>query len=55
VTVAAVALQKAALISYQHGRIRVLDRRGLEASACECYEVVRREFDRLLEKASSRA
>jgi CRP-like cAMP-binding protein len=48
VTVSAGKLQKAALIRYQHGRIRVLDRAGLEAKSCECYEVVRREFDRLL-------
>jgi hypothetical protein len=41
-------LQKAMLIRYQRGRIRVLDRAGLEPPSCECYEVVRREFDRLL-------
>jgi CRP-like cAMP-binding protein len=48
VTVCAGKLQKAGLIRYQHGRICVLDRAGLEACSCECYEVVRREFDRLL-------
>jgi CRP-like cAMP-binding protein len=48
VTVAAGLLQKAGLISYQRGRIRVVDRAGLEGGACECYETVRREFDRLL-------
>jgi CRP-like cAMP-binding protein len=53
VTVAAGKLQKAALISYQRGRIRVLDRAGLEARACECYAVVRREFERLLPEPSS--
>ncbi len=48
VTVSAGALQKAGLIQYQRGRIRVMDRPGLEAASCECYEVVRREFDRLV-------
>ncbi len=41
-------LQKAGLIDYQRGHIRVLDRPALEARVCECYEVVRREYDRLL-------
>jgi CRP-like cAMP-binding protein len=41
-------LQKAALIDYSGGRIRVLDRKGLENRTCECYEVVRKEYDRLL-------
>ena len=48
VTVAAGKLQDAGLISYQRGLITVLDRPGLEARVCECYEVVRREFTRLL-------
>ena len=41
-------LQRAGLISYHRGHITVLDRAGLEAHACECYQVVRREFGRLL-------
>ncbi len=41
-------LQRAGLISYHRGHITVLDRAGLEAHACECYQVVRKEFDRLL-------
>lgn len=41
-------LQKAGLIRYVRGRITVLDREGLEAAACECYRVVRTEYDRLL-------
>ena len=41
-------LQKAGLIRYQRGRITVVDRPGLEARTCECYQVVRTEFDRLL-------
>jgi CRP-like cAMP-binding protein len=48
VTVAAGLLQRAGLIRYQRGRIRIADRAGLEAGACECYETVRQELDRLL-------
>lgn len=48
VTEGALKLQKAGLISYSRGRITVLDRRGLELRTCECYEVVKREYDRLL-------
>jgi len=48
VTAAAGRLQEQGLISYVRGRIRILDRRGLEASACECYKVVKDEYERLL-------
>jgi CRP-like cAMP-binding protein len=48
VTEAAGKLQQAGLIEYSRGRIRVLNRPGLEARVCECYQVVRTEFDRLL-------
>src|SRR4249920_3384243 len=48
VTEAAGKLQDAGLIRYSRGQITVLDRPGLEARACECYQVVRTEFDRLL-------
>ena len=48
VTVAAGALQRAGYVHYEKGRIRVTDRAGLEAAACECHSIVRREFDRLL-------
>lgn len=41
-------LQKAGLIRYSRGRIKILDRCGLEATSCECYQVVKAEFDRLL-------
>jgi CRP-like cAMP-binding protein len=48
VTEAAGQLQRAGLISYQRGHITVIDRPGLERRTCECYEVVKREYDRLL-------
>jgi CRP-like cAMP-binding protein len=48
VTEAAGALQKAGLIRYRRGRITVLDRAGLERRVCECYAVVKQEYDRLL-------
>lgn len=48
VTEAAGKLQKAGLIKYHRGHIDVLDRAGLEARACECYAVVKKECDRLL-------
>jgi CRP-like cAMP-binding protein len=48
VTEAAGKLQSAGLIHYSRGRITVLDRPGLEARVCECYNVVREEFRRLL-------
>ena len=48
VTAAAGNLQSAGLIHYSRGRITILDRKKLEARACECYGVVKKEFDRLL-------
>ena len=48
VTEAAGKLQGAGLVRYRRGKITVLDRTGLEARTCECYQVVKREFDRLL-------
>jgi hypothetical protein len=47
VTEAARRLQTAGLIHHSRGHIAVLDRRQLEARACECYAVVKREYDRL--------
>src|SRR5581483_2116417 len=48
-TVSAVAasLQQAGLIRYVHGRVTVLNRKGLEAVSCECYQVIRAHFDKL--------
>lgn len=48
VTEAAGNLQRAGLIEYQRGRITALDRPGLEQRSCECYAVVKKEYDRLL-------
>src|SRR6187397_3261493 len=48
VTEAALKLQKSGLIRYARGRISVLDRGGLEKRTCECYAVVKNEYDRLL-------
>ena len=47
VTVAAGMFQKAGLIEYSHGRVRIVDRKGLEKAACECYAVIRDEYMRL--------
>jgi CRP-like cAMP-binding protein len=48
VTEAALKLQRAGLIRYARGHISVLDRAGLEDRTCECYSVVKKEYDRLL-------
>jgi CRP-like cAMP-binding protein len=48
VTEAAGQLHRAGLIRYQRGHITILDRAGLERRTCECYAVVKKEYDRLL-------
>jgi CRP-like cAMP-binding protein len=48
VTEAAGKLQRAGLIEYSRGHITVIDRKGVEARVCECYQVVKTESDRLL-------
>ena len=48
VTVAAGRLQDAGLINYRRGHINILDRQGLEKNVCECYAVVKSEYERLL-------
>ncbi len=48
VTESALKLQRAGLIRYARGHITVLDRPGLERRTCECYQVVKTEYDRLL-------
>jgi CRP-like cAMP-binding protein len=54
VTEGAIKLQHAGLIQYSRGHITVLDRLGLEQRSCECYAVVKREYDRLLPDIVSR-
>jgi CRP-like cAMP-binding protein len=51
VTEGALKLQRAGLIRYARGHITVLDRVGLESRTCECYAVVKQEYDRLLPRA----
>jgi Mn-dependent DtxR family transcriptional regulator len=48
VTEGALKLQEAGLIRYKRGRVVLLDRKGLERRTCECYAVVKKEYDRLL-------
>ncbi|MBN3959496.1 Crp/Fnr family transcriptional regulator [Nostoc sp. NMS8] len=48
VTVAASTLSRAGMISYQRGQINILKREDLEATSCECYQVIQKEFARLL-------
>jgi CRP-like cAMP-binding protein len=47
VTLAAGILNKSGLIAYSRGKVFVKDREGLEKAACECYQTIRKEFDRL--------
>ncbi len=52
VSVAASTLQRAGIIRYQHGRITIVDREGLENAACECYETISGEYRRLFGESS---
>jgi CRP-like cAMP-binding protein len=47
------ALQRQGLINYQRGRITIRDRAGLEAASCECYALIRREYERQLASPAS--
>lgn len=53
VTLAAQSLQTAGLISYRRGKIKVLDRAGLEKASCECYAIVKERFDAFLTPPST--
>jgi CRP-like cAMP-binding protein len=53
VTLAAQSLQTAGLISYQRGKIRVVNRAGLEQASCECYAMVRERFEAFLTPPST--
>ncbi|MDP9302482.1 MAG: helix-turn-helix domain-containing protein [Actinomycetota bacterium] len=48
VSLAAETMRKQGLISYHRGQMTILDREGLESSSCECYEVIRGEFEPVL-------
>ena len=50
VTVVANVLQQAGLIRYHRGQIEIVDRQGLEARACECYEAIRQQIDQVAER-----
>jgi Mn-dependent DtxR family transcriptional regulator len=47
VSAATAALQRVGLIKYQSGHVQVLDRAGLEAAACECYQLITSEYQYL--------
>src|SRR6202161_2028597 len=53
VTLAALSMQANGLISYRRGKIRVVDRAGLEQASCECYAIVRERFDAFLTPPST--
>jgi hypothetical protein len=53
VTEGALKLQQVGLIRYARGHISVLDRDGLEKRSCECYAVVKKEYDRLLPQTAA--
>ncbi|MEQ1610470.1 MAG: Crp/Fnr family transcriptional regulator [Hyphomonadaceae bacterium] len=55
VSIAASTLQRAGVIRYQHGKITILDRTGLENAACECYEAVAGEYRRLFDEYAAPA
>lgn len=50
VSLAAGALQREGVIEFNRGKVRILDRIGLEAKSCECYGIVRKQFERFLDK-----
>ncbi|WP_337907104.1 hypothetical protein [Iningainema tapete] len=52
VSVVAATIQRAGLISYKRGKMKILDRVGLEDATCECYGIIQEEFKRLLGNAS---
>ncbi len=54
VTLVARALQKAGLIRYSRGTIAIVDRKGLEKAACECYAIVRKALDEILLRPAGR-
>jgi CRP-like cAMP-binding protein len=55
VTLSAGLLQAAGLIRYHRGQVTIIDREGLEGVACECYQVIKDELDRVVDRAASRS
>ena len=55
VTLSAGVLQAAGLIRYHRGHVAIVDREGLEDVSCECYQVIREELDRVVDRATARA
>jgi CRP-like cAMP-binding protein len=53
VTTAASVLQRSGFIGYRRGRLRIVDRRGLESASCECYGTIRSEYERLIGAGAS--
>jgi hypothetical protein len=53
VTLAMSGLQEAELVRYARGRVTVIDRAGLEIASCECYAVVRAQYERLFGRVSA--
>jgi hypothetical protein len=53
VTEAAGKLQRVGVIHYSRGRVTVMDRASLQTRACECYEVISREYDRLMQRPAA--
>jgi Mn-dependent DtxR family transcriptional regulator len=54
VSVIAKQIEQAGLIAYRRGQVTVIDRRGLEARACECYGIISRYFDQFLNRLTAR-
>lgn len=55
VTLSAGLLQAAGLIRYHRGNVTIVDREGLESVSCECYQVIKDELDRVVDRAAGRA
>lgn len=55
VSVSANSLRQNGLIDYQRGNIRVVDRRGLEKASCECYQIVKEEYEQTLQTSRVRS
>jgi hypothetical protein len=54
ITLAAGTLQTAGFIRYSRGKIVILDRQGLESASCECYKIIKQEFEQFIDRYPSR-